>query len=391
MHSDPFLASLDLALRGGAVALVLLVGATLLRDHGRLIAARLGALFTLGTAAYVICSAAGLQGHLGGWAFPLLALSAGNNVVFWIFASALFDDGFRLRPWHIGLWLLLVVLGLVECFVWGPQPPGSMTALATALAIGLTLSSFVFAALAVAQTLASWRADLVEGRRRLRLFIVGASSAYIGITALSQLVGAQRTASGQTSLAAACALLAIAGVVAWSLLRVGGAQSLFVAPAIQTPAIQPAAIPAAPEPVVADQGLVAALERLMTVERAYRQDGLTIGGLAQKLGLPEYRLRRLINQALGYRNFNSFLNYYRILEARTALADPSQAAVPVLTIALDAGFSSLGPFNRAFKAETGLTPSEYRRLAAENAEIDRPIPDSASVNSNSARRISTVS
>ncbi len=99
----------------------------------------------------------------------------------------------------------------------------------------------------------------------------------------------------------------------------------------------------------------------MTDERAYRQDGLTIGGLAQQLGLPEYRLRRLINQALGYRNFNSFVNRYRIAEVKAALADPRQAEVPVLTMALDAGFSSLGPFNRAFKAETGMTPSEYRR------------------------------
>ena len=44
-----------------------------------------------------------------------------------------------------------------------------------------------------------------------------------------------------------------------------------------------------------------------------------------------------------------------------ALRDPLQAEVPILTIALDAGFQSLGPFNRAFKAETGLTPSDYRR------------------------------
>ena len=106
----------------------------------------------------------------------------------------------------------------------------------------------------------------------------------------------------------------------------------------------------------------------MTVDRAHRQDGLTIGSLASQLGLPEYRLRRLINQALGYRNFNSFVNRYRIAEVKAALADPRQADVPVLTIALDAGFSSLGPFNRAFKAETGVTPSEYRRLALENAD-----------------------
>ena len=61
--------------------------------------------------------------------------------------------------------------------------------------------------------------------------------------------------------------------------------------------------------------------------------------------------------------FAAYLNGHRIAEARTALADPSQGEVPILTIALDAGFGSLGPFNRAFKADTGVTPSEYRRAA----------------------------
>ena len=65
---------------------------------------------------------------------------------------------------------------------------------------------------------------------------------------------------------------------------------------------------------------------------------------------------------------------------KAALADPGQAEVPVLTIALDAGFSSLGPFNRAFKTETGLTPTEYRRQHFEKSgdfKIGEPIPDSA--------------
>jgi AraC-like DNA-binding protein len=105
------------------------------------------------------------------------------------------------------------------------------------------------------------------------------------------------------------------------------------------------------------------LERLMTAERAYRREGLTIGSLAALMNLPEYRLRQIINEGLGYRNFNAFLNRYRIAEAKTALADSSQKDVPVLTIAMDSGFQSLGPFNRAFKADTGLTPTEFRRLA----------------------------
>jgi AraC-like DNA-binding protein len=44
-------------------------------------------------------------------------------------------------------------------------------------------------------------------------------------------------------------------------------------------------------------------------------------------------------------------------------ADPTQKQVPVLTIAMDAGFQSIGPFNRAFKVATGQTPTEFRRDA----------------------------
>jgi AraC-like DNA-binding protein len=369
-----FSSSLDWALRGGTIALVVLLGALLLRDHPRLMAARLAALFALGTGAYAITSSAGFSPRLGAWTVPLLALSAGNNVVFWTLTAALFDDGFRLRWWHAALWLLLVVAGTAACFLSSPV-----------LGLALTLSSFAFAVLAMAQALSSWRADLVEGRRRLRLFVVGASSLYIGLMAMAQLAGLQRSAPEGTSLTGAIGLLAIAGIVAWSLLGVGRMQSLFAATAdLPRPVDEPV-----PPPVeTGDQPLVARLEQLMTAERAYRQDGLTIGGLAQKLDLPEYRLRRLINRALGYRNFNSFVNRYRIAEVRAALADRNQAEVPVLTMALDAGFSSLGPFNRAFKAETGLTPSDYRRLAVEKGDepgFGQPIPDSASPLSNSAR------
>ena len=116
---------------------------------------------------------------------------------------------------------------------------------------------------------------------------------------------------------------------------------------------------AAPE--ARDVPVLAALAKLMAEDRAYRESGLSVAALAGQLGVPEYRLRRLINGQLGHRNFSSFVNGYRLADAKSALADPSQAEVPVLTIALDAGFQSIGPFNRAFKAETGTTPTEYRR------------------------------
>ena len=48
--------------------------------------------------------------------------------------------------------------------------------------------------------------------------------------------------------------------------------------------------------------------------------------------------------------------------ATNVLASLTGSASGGLTIALDAGFQSIGPFNRAFKIETGMTPSEFRRV-----------------------------
>jgi AraC-like DNA-binding protein len=145
-----------------------------------------------------------------------------------------------------------------------------------------------------------------------------------------------------------------------------GAADLFVqrsranAPATVEPAIEEAEAPAIPVDPVLLEKIRTAMER----DRLYREEGLTIAVFALRLGTTEHRLRRAINAGLGHRNFNAFLNAYRIADAKAALADPSQAEVPVLTIAMDAGFGSLAPFNRAFKAETGFTPSDYRARAS---------------------------
>jgi AraC-like DNA-binding protein len=128
-----------------------------------------------------------------------------------------------------------------------------------------------------------------------------------------------------------------------------------------------------------EAALLHALRKLMVEGKAYREEGLSIASLSQSLGVQEYRLRRLINGQLGHRNFSAFVNGYRLAEVEAALADPGQAEVPILTIALDAGFGSIGPFNRAFKAHTGLTPTEYRRARLDVAgAAPVPIPESAS-------------
>ena len=79
------------------------------------------------------------------------------------------------------------------------------------------------------------------------------------------------------------------------------------------------------------------------------------------------------NQRLGYRNFSAFLNRYRIAEAREKLASREDVDLPVLTIAMDLGYNSLPTFNRAFRAETGTTPSEFRRQSFNGEAQDHAV------------------
>ena len=117
-----------------------------------------------------------------------------------------------------------------------------------------------------------------------------------------------------------------------------------------------------PRAMAADRALLAKLDAAMA-SGAWRSEGLTIGVLARDLATPEHRLRRLINLRLGHRNFADFVNGYRIAAAKDRLADPAQAETTIAVIAFDLGFGSLSPFNRAFRATTGATPTQWRAEA----------------------------
>ena len=98
----------------------------------------------------------------------------------------------------------------------------------------------------------------------------------------------------------------------------------------------------------------------------YKEEGLKVGGLAQRLNMSEHKLRSLINYGLGCKNFPSYLNEIRVKEAMQDLADPEKGHLQILQIALDLGYGSIGPFNRAFKAQTGLTPTTFRKNSLSN-------------------------
>jgi AraC-like DNA-binding protein len=103
-----------------------------------------------------------------------------------------------------------------------------------------------------------------------------------------------------------------------------------------------------------------ALTRLLEEERIYRDDALTLQSLAGKLGVTPHRLSWLLNEELQV-TFTTFINGYRIEEVKRRLADSSLNGDSLLQIAMEAGFNSKASFNRAFKLNTGMTPSEYKR------------------------------
>ena len=88
-------------------------------------------------------------------------------------------------------------------------------------------------------------------------------------------------------------------------------------------------------------------------EKTYETEGLTITKLSELLGEKEYMLRRAINGILGYTNFNSFLNHYRIKEACRLIKENQLKELTYQEIAYKMGYQSIATFNRAFKKETG--------------------------------------
>jgi AraC-like DNA-binding protein len=353
--------SIDLGLRGAVVGLCLLIAGLALRDRRDSVTARLGAALAVSAAASAIISAPDFPRPWQWWSLILLAISSSGTVTFWLWARATFDDDFVVRRWHAAL--LAAIVGL-QIFVagWTAKWP----ALGLAIDRTLSLAYLGLALLAVAQTLATWQADLMAGRRRLRLVVLIGVSAYIANGALSNFSPPPSgSGSSMASIANVFGLCILMGLCGWYLLKATGTpegrKSVPASGEVRGDASTMAS-GGAPKPREIEQALLRRLEHLMAVERAYRRE-VTIGSLSAELGVPEYRLRQLINEGLGHRNFTAFLNRYRVEEAKAALADPEQSEVPVLTIAMDAGFQSIGPFNRAFRAATDLTPTEFRRLA----------------------------
>ena len=361
------MSDLDALVRGAAIGITLVLAAAFLRGRRSRSQTIIGLLYAAGLIGYVLWNdpARADWPRLLNPIIGILALSC--PFFFWALARSIFEDDFQIRGVHWAVLATIIVAGLAQSVLPGIRFPWLPVALRTVfrlLSLGLVLHVFWL-------VFSGGRMDLVESRARLRLgflVIAGTGCAVVLLTAL--FYGPATGKPPIVRLGEALGLLAITFTFAAVLLRVHP-DFMPPEPATAGPTSE-AGDPVSPAPFDPDAAALERLDTLMRRDAVWRETGLTIGALAERAGLPEYRLRRLINGRLGFRNFTAYLNEYRLAAAAARLRDPKEIRIPVLTIALDLGWGSIGPFNRAFRARFGLTPTEYRqqKLSAASARVE---------------------
>ena len=293
----------------------------------------------------------------GAFAPALAIASCGTCSVFWLVARALFRP---VAP--IGWPQLLLVGGIFAPAVIlqtlqltglsGAMPAPALAQLSEGLGGFQTLLSSTVLVLSFWEGVRGWTPALPANEKRLRgLFLATFGLCVSTCVMLLDHGDANLPADLMAAIQASCALAIL----------------LVISVAVRYRELHPLPVEADSRPAPAagpdDIALGHRIRSLMEAEQPFLDPGFKVADLARRLQEPEYRVSRAITAGLKASNFNRFVNAYRIETACRMLVDPALRREPVLNIALDAGFASLGPFNRAFKDRTGQTPREFRRAA----------------------------
>jgi len=97
----------------------------------------------------------------------------------------------------------------------------------------------------------------------------------------------------------------------------------------------------------------------LKVNKIYRHDDITLKTMASELKLNAHQLSQYINEHENM-TFNALINKYRIEEAKEILREDLDKRV--LSVAYDVGFNSISAFSAAFQKNTGLSPTDYRKI-----------------------------
>jgi len=310
----------------------------------------------------MLTSMPGADRIFGAFIYPLTALCSTHPVWFWICARVLFSDRATLRTSDV---ICLGAMGVAGVLYQSQLPADSTDTAVRVLGVAFAASGLAFACLAPLTVYFGMAGDLDLRRRQLRQWIVPVVSIYLAAVLVTQaIVMFQGGSTPRTLVLLNLVVIDVAAAIALStfvqLRVVNWIAAVDIPPAVALSRLE--------------ESVLERLNRRFVAERLYAREALTIAQLATLLGTQEHVLRRVINQGLGFRNFNDFLHTHRLKEAAGRLGDPQLRRIPVLTIALEVGYGSIGPFNRAFKERFGVTPTEYRR---QNSTPHAPFPESA--------------
>jgi AraC-like DNA-binding protein len=115
-----------------------------------------------------------------------------------------------------------------------------------------------------------------------------------------------------------------------------------------------------PMTIELSQKIVEQVEALLLNEKWFSDNELKISDVSDKLGLSTQMISQAINSH-NNKNFNDFINEYRMEDIKLQLLKPENANTDILHLAFNSGFNSKATFYRIFKNRAGLTPSQYRK------------------------------
>jgi len=106
------------------------------------------------------------------------------------------------------------------------------------------------------------------------------------------------------------------------------------------------------------------LIRLFDQEKIYKESDINLGALAERLNTTRHNASQVINEHFKI-SFHELINKYRIREAKKILNQNYQKNLNIIDVAYEVGYNNKVTFNKAFKKETRLTPSQYQKTVLE--------------------------
>lgn len=332
-----------------AAVLLALLGAAVLRDHPRDRSAWTSVALMVCVVGHLVFPLLLRRGAPALLTHPALLLGAAVPFVFWLLAQTHFEEDFKPDRGHFLLLLALVgvaylawlvtVVGLLGTGPFAPRHHRFWSLLPRILSLAVVMHALL-------RVYVGAGSDLLLPRLKGRYLLLGLAGTYIVVELLGEALISGTAAEELGDRVHSVAVLLLVWAAALLSLRAASEILRPAAAALDGPALDPA--------------LAERLRQLIEVDEVFREEGLTIGNLADRLGAQEYKVRQLINAQLGFKNFNAFLNRFRVAAAEKLLADPGKAHLGVAEVAYQVGYRSLATFNRVFKDLTGRTPSEYR-------------------------------